>query len=256
MFFYASKILGYFTTPLSWILILALLIGFIKKFRNNRKYFFLLVFMIFFFGNQFFGNIVYHWWEIKPIEKKEIPKNTKIAIVLSGFSYYDFNLKRIHFNQSCDRIFQTLQLYKQGYVNKILISGGSGSIKRPEEIESIFVKEYLVSIGINSNDILIESSSKNTYENAKFTKDVLIKNGYSLNDTYLLVTSGYHMRRSIKCFEKQGIKTFAFAADGRSGEAKIYPDELLVPKTGVYQMWDNIIHEWIGYISYWITSKI
>jgi uncharacterized SAM-binding protein YcdF (DUF218 family) len=256
MFFYASKILGYFTTPLSWIIILALLIAFIKKFRNNRKYFFLLVFMIFFFGNQFFGNIVYHWWEIKPVDKKEIPKNTKIAIVLSGFSYYDFELKRIHFNHSCDRIFQTLQLYKEGYVSKILISGGSGSIKRPEEIESIFVKEYLVSIGVNPKDILIEPSSKNTYENAKFTKDVLLKNGYSLNDTFLLVTSGYHMRRSIKCFEKQGLKTFPFAADGRSGEAKIYPDELLIPKTGVFNMWDAIIHEWIGYFTYWITGKI
>jgi len=212
--------------------------------------------MIFFFGNQFFGNIVYHWWEVKPVSKKEIPKNSKIAIVLSGFSYYDFELKRIHFNHSCDRIFQTLQLYKEGYVDKILISGGSGNIKRPEEIESIFVKEYLVSIGINANDILIESNSKNTFENAKFTKEVLLKNGYSLNDTFLLVTSGYHMRRSIKCFDKQGIKTFAFAADGRSGEAKTYPDELLIPKTGVYLMWDVVIHEWIGYFTYLMTGKI
>lgn len=256
MFFYISKILGFFSTPLSWILIVGLLIAFVKKIRNNRKYYFLLLFMIFFFGNQFLGNIVYHWWEVKPIEKKEIPKNSKVAIVLSGFSYYDFELKRIHFNHSCDRIFQTLQLYKEGYVDKILISGGSGSIKRPEEIESIFVKEYLVSIGINSKDILIEPTSKNTFENAKFTKEVLLKNGYSLNDTFLLVTSGYHMRRSIKCFNKQGIKTFAFAADGRSGEAKIYPDELFIPKSGVFQMWDIVIHEWIGYLAYWVTGKI
>lgn len=212
--------------------------------------------MFYFFSNEFIASNVFRWWETEQVSDESIAGKCKIAVVLSGFSYYDHNLGRVHFNASGDRIFQPLRLYKKGYIKKIFISGGSGSMKRPEEKEAALVKKYLIDIGVPEEDIITESKSMNTYENALITKETLTKLGVDLAQPILLVTSGYHMKRAGACFKKQGFHFIPYVANGRSGKGKIYPDELFLPKSHVFDMWETLFHEWIGYGVYFLTGKI
>ncbi|MEO5570284.1 MAG: ElyC/SanA/YdcF family protein, partial [Bacteroidia bacterium] len=73
---------------------------------------------------------------------------------------------------------------------------------------------------------------------------------------FLLVTSGYHMRRSLACFKKAGIKADPFSVDEHSGKGQFTVDKILVPDAECLDGWDSLLHEWVGYLSYWIAGYI
>ena len=256
MFFILSKVLAFLSEPLTWTFILLLVIYFTNNVKRKKGYVLFALVIFYFFGNSLVVNFINKQWEVPPVNENKIG-HFKIGIILGGISYYDTKLKRLHFHRSSDRIFQALDLYHQGIIEKIFISGGAAYISKPYEVEAIFIKEYLMKIGVPDSVIIIESKSKNTYENAKYTKDVLIsKKLFHDHENYLLITSGYHMRRALACFKKQNIKVVSYSVDGSSGENKLQLDELLVPNFAAFQYWNILIHEWIGYISYKITGKI
>ena len=256
MFFILSKILAFLSTPLVWIFSVFIWAILSKQARRKQRLLITGLAMLFFFGNGFILNLVLRNYEPNPLHRTEIPSNMRVGIVLGGFSYYDFRLKRIHFNRNCDRVFQAVLLYKMGYIKKLLISGGSGSVLKPYEVESVLIKEYLVGIGIPADDILTEAESKNTYENAQLSKKILDQLGYSTqSETFLLITSAFHMPRAIACFRKAGLKVLPYPSDRRSGENKWAPDELLVPNAANFDNWNNLIHEWVGMAIYKLTGK-
>jgi uncharacterized SAM-binding protein YcdF (DUF218 family) len=239
-----------------WIVTVLLWAILTKQARRKQRLLIIGLSMLFFFGNGFIVNWVLRNYETNPLPRKEIPAQMRVGIVLGGFSYYDFRLKRIHFNRNCDRVFQAVLLYKMGYIKKLLISGGSGSMLKPYEVESILIKEYLVGIGIPAEDVLTEPTSKNTYENALFSKKTLNGLGYpTQTETFLLITSAFHMPRAVACFQKAGIRVLPYPSDRRSGENKLAPDDLLIPSASNFDNWNNLIHEWVGFAIYKLTGK-
>lgn len=92
---------------------------------------------------------------------------------------------------------------------KILISGGD-----PAQIgkaESDIAKEELLKLDIPSSDILVETKSNNTYENASYSSQIIRK--LSENLQIYLVTSQTHMKRSLKCFSFFKINPIPAPAD-------------------------------------------
>ena len=110
MFFYLSKILAFLTQPISWLFILLLLTGITKNVKTKQRLLILSISVFFLFGNAALVGIANRLWETPPVADCTI-KQANIAIVLGGISYYDTQLKRIHFQRSSDRIFhaKTLQ---------------------------------------------------------------------------------------------------------------------------------------------------
>jgi uncharacterized SAM-binding protein YcdF (DUF218 family) len=256
MFFYLSKILSFLTHPSSWLFILLIWAVFTKVQVRKQKLIVLVLCLFFVFGNSALVGYLNRVWEVPPVADQQV-KKTKIAIVLGGISYYDTHLKRIHFQRSSDRIFHALRLYKAGVVDKIFISGGAAYISKSYETESVFLKEYLLQIGVPDSVIIIESKSRNTYENAIYTKQELeALHLFSRDESYLLFTSGYHMRRAVACYQKQGFRVNAYSVDGSAGDHNFQLDELLIPSISSFQNWDILIHEWVGYFTYFITGKI
>ncbi|MBC8266276.1 MAG: YdcF family protein [Flavobacteriales bacterium] len=187
-------------------------------------------------------------WEISPTPYAHLEKKYDVAIVLGGMSGFDGNYNMLEFNESSDRILHAIKLYKKGIVKKILISGGTGTMTGLDIRESPNLKKYLIEIGINENDIIIEKESRNTIENAKYSAFIL--NRDFKNGNFLLVTSALHMRRALLCFEKQRIKVSSFSCDFSMSERKFYFDHLFLPEAEILARWENLIHEWIGYIVY------
>lgn len=256
MFFYLSKILAFLTQPISWLFILLLLTGITKNVKTKQRLLILSISVFFLFGNAALVGIANRLWETPPVADCTI-KQASIAIVLGGISYYDTQLKRIHFQRSSDRIFHALRLYKAGIVQKIFISGGAAYISKSYEKESIFLKDYLLQIGVPDSVILIESESRNTFENAVFTKKILQERGhFSEKEKYVLFTSGYHMRRALACFHKQGFNIVPYSVDGSAGKQNFQFDEMLIPTISSFQNWDILFHEWFGYLMYKLTGKI
>jgi uncharacterized SAM-binding protein YcdF (DUF218 family) len=186
-------------------------------------------------------------WEIPAIPDEQV-ENSQVGIVLGGMISYDHPLHRLQFMRSADRLHQAVILYKKGKIKKILFVGGSGLVGQPEEREALYAKEYLLKIGIPEADMLIESNSRNTAENAKQTKQLF--EALQIRGKNLLITSGLHMRRAKACFTKVGLDVQCFSTDRYSGQRKFELDHCLVPKASVLAEWDLLFHEWIGYLSY------
>ena len=252
MFFVLSKILAFLTKPSTWILIVLCLAVFNK--RTGKKFLLFGLFMFFVFTNGFIHYEISRLWEIPPIGYEKLEKKYDVAVILGGISDFDGNYNMLKFNESSDRIIHAIKLYKQGFVKKILLSGGTGTMIGLDIREAPNLKKYLIEIGIIEKDIIIEKESRNTMENAKYS--ALILNRDFENGKFLLVTSAIHMRRSLLCFEKQGIKITAFSTDFSMSERKLYFDHLFLPEAQILNRWGNLFHEWIGYIVYSITFKI
>lgn len=249
-----SKILFFLITPIIWITGLLLLAVFS---RNKKRQLIALIagtMLLLIFTNSFILDEVMRKWEIPTVKNNEL-ETYDVGIVLGGMSSYDKDFGRINFQQGIDRLLQAIDLYKKGKIKKIFISGGSGSMVYKEDREAAYLKPYLINLQIPESDILIEAESKNTRENALFTAEVL-KKIYPQGAKYLLITSAFHMRRSILCFEKVGLKVAPFTTDRFSGKRKFYFDHLFIPNTQTLVGWDVLIHELMGFATYKISGYI
>jgi uncharacterized SAM-binding protein YcdF (DUF218 family) len=149
---------------------------------------------------------------------------------------------------------QALELYHDGKIHKILLTGGSGYINFQEWKESSLIADVLLKSGVKKEDLILENNSRNTYENALFTADILKKGNYG--SRYLIITSAFHMRRSLACFKKAGITGDTFSADTRFPAHINTLDKIIKPDAEYLWMWDALIHEWVGMLMYKLAGYI
>jgi uncharacterized SAM-binding protein YcdF (DUF218 family) len=111
--------------------------------------------------------------------------------------------------------------------------------------EADWVKTQLKLFKIPDSCILIEDRSRNTLENAAFSKRILEKN--HLSPPYLLVTSAFHMRRSLGIFRKQKMDVLAYPCNYMGGNEKTSVTDF-IPDAGVFGGWNTYIKELTGTI--------
>lgn len=253
MFFVISKILAFIITPLVWIVGL-FLAGLLVKRQPLKKRLLITSFvMLWFFSNDFILDEFMRAWEVPAIDNSAINGQYDVGIVLGGMIDYDQSFKRVDFKDGADRLFQAVELYKEGKIKRILLDGGSGSLLK-EWKEAPVLHNYLVKIGLPDSVLVVEPNSRNTRENAVFAKHLL--DSVAPHGRYLLITSASHMRRATKCFTKAGIATLAYSTDRHSGPRKFIFDHVFIPDISALQGWDELLHEWMGYITYKISGYI
>ncbi len=234
---------------------LAAIARFTKHPERKRKWWIAAFLVLIIFSNPFLANEVMKCWELRPVNSQTITEPYDVGILLGGsLRSYDQEFGRPVYSQSVDRLLQTIALYKSGKVKKILLSGGSGSMTRPEEKESEIILKVLTQTGIPEADIIIENTSRNTFENAVYTAEILKK--LYPGGTFLLITSSFHMRRSYACFEKTGLKTKMFPVDPRAHSHVYTPENSVFPHAGALLIWDALIHEWMGIVTYKVAGYI
>lgn len=248
MFFILSKVLFYLAMPITWILLLVLVALFTRRKRLKLYLYRVAAVLLLFFTNPFFANEAWLWWEVPPVLMKDVGAYDA-GIILTGVtnttkSPHD----RVHFERGADRVLHALQLYREGRIRKIIISGGSGALVARHATEAAELKHVLLLAQVPEHDILLEEKSRNTHENAKYTKELLQQ--HPELKKLLLITSGFHMRRATACFEKQGIRTDPFSADFTSKDRSFYPDALLVPQEQALANWQRLFREVLGYLIY------
>ncbi len=255
MFFILSKVLYFLIQPLNWI------VGFLlyavfgkhpiwkKRLRNWG------VILLLFFTNHFILNLFMLAWEtdMKPVNSIEAPYD--IGILLGGYStFYKAQTDRHHFNPQANRLTQTLELYKRGKIKKILLTGGSGELLTDSPSEALLVKDWLMLMNIPEVDIIVEPNSRNTYENAVFTADLL--QSQFPNAKCLLITSAFHMRRARACFKKAGVDFQTFSVSPIGERIRWVPAMLFIPNRDCFHRWEVLIKELFGYTAYWLRGYI
>ena len=245
MFFITSKILSFLIKPSFWILALLIISIFKKKKRKNYLLITTLIYV--FFTNEFIYNEVARYWEEPSKDIELFDEKYDIGIVLGGFSDYDSLTKKHNFKKDADRLIYTLQLYNNGIIKKILISGGNGGLLNSKHKEAETIQKFLISNSINREDIIIESKSRNTKENAFYSAQILKK-----DSKIVLITSAIHMKRALLCFNRAGINVTSFPVDNMLSYRSKSPVHILLPRARVLEYWEELIHEIIGYFVYFI----
>jgi uncharacterized SAM-binding protein YcdF (DUF218 family) len=253
MFFVLSKILAYLVMPIVVIAILLVSAAFVRAPRLKKKLFVAGLVLFLFFSNDFIANEVIRRWEVPVTPYEEITHDYAWAIVLTGVTKSEGETQdRVYFNRGADRVTHTVQLYKLGKVKKILVTGGSGQLTTRARREADEVTDALVLMGVQPDDIVKETDSRNTHESAAAVKKILERK--CKPSDCLLITSAYHMRRSRACFSHVGWKMDGFSVDFISHKRKFDPDVLFIPKTEALFNWQIVIKEWVGYLAYKIAG--
>ena len=253
MFFVLSKVISWIIMPTSLIVLCMAGSLFIKNAWLKKWLFRLGVFFLIFFTNPFFAKLAMNLWEPDPIEYARINKRYGWAVVLAGITNPNrLPLDRTHFNKGADRLTHAIDLYKLKKINKLIISGGSGVLSFEGKPESLALKEFAMSAGVRARDIVIDTLSRNTWENAKNTRRILVEKG--AQDEVLVITSAFHMRRAAGCFEHLGVHHDTFPTDYYGGPFRFTPDELIIPNLYALQLWTILIKEWVGILAYKVAG--
>jgi len=251
MFFILSKVLLFLFSPLSWVICILLWALLTKRPKRRRNLLLTSFLLLYLFSNSFLFDEAMRAWETRPPKSSNV-KVYDYAIVLGGIlSYYDKDHDLVGFNRSVDRLMQAIKLYQSGKVKKIVFTGGDSSILSGDYREADIIKQYLSDIGIPDSALIFENESRNTHENATFVYKILKP---ATTDKLLLITSGFHMKRSLGCFQKAGMNPDYYVADLYSGKRKYTPDHLLVPDTSTLDRWSMLFHEISGYLIYKIMG--
>jgi uncharacterized SAM-binding protein YcdF (DUF218 family) len=152
---------------------------------------------------------------------------------------------------SPDRIIAAAALAHRYPNARVVFSGGSANLLSNDAREADFAGEVFEGLGVAKSRLMMERRSRNTLENAEFSKALAAPKP---GERWLLVTSAYHMPRSIGLFRKAGFPVEAYPVDwrvGGRGGMFVFSNQAL---EGLGRT-DAGIREWMGLIAYRATGK-
>jgi len=128
-------------------------------------------------SNPYITNQVFKWWEIPPTPLKHLTSYRTVGIVLTGVVKKEkLPHDRVYFAEGADRVTHAIQLYKAGKIQKIIISGGTGSFTQSPIREATQLREVFLMCAVPDEDLIIENQSRNTRESAVAVSEIIKKN--------------------------------------------------------------------------------
>lgn len=132
-----------------------------------------------------------------------------------------------------------------GHDCKVLISGGDP--QKHGAPEATVYGRILERLGVPASDQIIEAHSANTWQNAQFSRPLLLS--YA-PDTTVMVTSGIHLRRSLMYFAHFGLHPEPVRGDYIGTLGSWWPQSWNLAVT------DAALHEWIGIGRYHLYNAL
>ncbi|PQA76174.1 YdcF family protein [Rhodoferax sp. TS-BS-61-7] len=255
--FIASKILALITQPLLWVFVLLLLSLLVLR-RWPRA------------GRRLVGTalavLVLMAWKplpeaiIRQLESRypEMAPNAKlegyVGVVVLGGATESGRTQMAHvqpmLNDAAERMTGTVAVLRANPQLRVLFTGGEGALMGVGQSEAERAKMFFDSLGLSGPQVQYESASRNTYENAVLTAKL---QGVDPTQRWLLVTSAWHMPRSMATFAKAGWNVTAYPVDFRTGDSS---DWLDFSMAGGAVEWQLALHELVGLLAYKLTGRL
>jgi uncharacterized SAM-binding protein YcdF (DUF218 family) len=256
MFLFLSKLLPLFVYPLglTCLLLIAALILVWRYPRATASVTLTALMLLIFAGNGWVAATA-----IRSLEGQYLPTELPQAeaiVVLGGATRSPESPRPwVEVSEAGDRVLYAAKLYREGKAPIVVLSGGRIRWRGGEGSEAADMAELMEPMGVPRSAILEEPDSFNTYENARNVKVILDREGI---DRVLLVTSAFHMPRSMAIFRKQGIEAIAaptdflvadnfFEASRSTGAGAILS---VIPDAENLMMTTKALKEYIGAIIY------
>jgi uncharacterized SAM-binding protein YcdF (DUF218 family) len=257
LFFVLSKTLGIMLLPTNFLLVVGLIGAVLIATRLaslGRKLLIASVVLLAICGFSPFG-----YWVLYPLESRFPPWDASRGapdgiVVLGGAIDADLSAERgvAVYRGAVDRVIATAALARRYPDARIIYSGGSANLVSDDAKEADYALAVFESLGVPRERLTMERRSRNTRENAEFSKAIAApKSG----ERWLLVTSAFHMPRSIGLFRKAGFTVEPYPVDWHSGGRADLLTFSPIAVDGLERT-DTGIREWMGLVAYWATGKI
>jgi uncharacterized SAM-binding protein YcdF (DUF218 family) len=256
MFFALSKILGFFAIPSNLVIVLALLGAALmatRFARAGRRLMIAGLLALAICGLSPLGNAL-----ILPLEQRFPPWDGMRGaphgmVVLGGAISPDVSTARdtVALNEAAERMTEVAELARRYPAARIIFSGGSGALIYSEGTEAEFAMRLFASFGIARERVILEDKSRNTVENAVFSRQFASPKP---GERWLLVTSAYHMPRAVGVFRQAGFPVEAYPVDWRTRG----PHDALRPFPTMgdgLRRTDTAMREWVGLAIYRVTGQ-
>lgn len=256
MFFYISKVLGFFVLPSNALLSFALIGLALTATRFRRAGLRLLavsLIMLAIFGLSPLANVLiiqleerFPRWDLT----KPAPDG---IIVLGGAIGPEISAARGEpaLNEAAERMTVMAEIARRYPATPIVFSGGTGLILRQGRSEAEFAATLLETFGIARSRVQLEDKSRTTAENAQLTAALVKPNS---SQRWLLVTSAYHMPRAVGVFRGAGFVIDAYPTDFRTRGSDDVTTPFISLASGL-QRTDTVIREWFGLLAYRLTGQ-
>lgn len=252
MYVYLSKILPVFVMPLSVVIMLVVLALLFLRYNRRRTAGALLALglvILLAASTPFVAGMLYRGIESRypPVPLEDIPRGGCV-IVLGGAVGAPLPPRVTHeFNEAIDRVYMTSRLYRAGKAPIVIVTGGNQPWSESKIAEADLIRDVLMEWGVPGEAIFLEGSSRNTRENALYTKNII--NATNCQSP-LLVTSAAHMPRAVAAFNSVGIAVTPVSTDVRVTRQSVPSIMDFIPSAGALAMTTEAIREWIGQLVY------
>lgn len=244
MYFILSKVLLFLILPINWVAAFLLVALFAKRPKLKKRCLITGVVLLAVFSNHYLFYLFAKNYEsdVAPLNKNKV---YSAAIVLGGFTGEGANGKGF-FGEESDRFIQGIKLKTAGRVSHILISGGNGGLRRDTFTEGGWVRGQLKDLKFPDSVILIEEASRNTIENAAFSRTILQK--AHLQPPYVLITSRWHMRRATYIFKKEGLDVVPYLSGNPTSNMAVFFTDAFTFDSYTLSQWDLYTKEVVGMV--------
>lgn len=195
-------------------------------------------------------------WVLAPLEQRfPLPEPldgpVEGIVVLGGAEAAELSARwgQPQFNGAAERMMVVPGLLQRYPAAQVVFSGGSGSVLRPDAVGADAARQWFDAVGVGQQ-VRYESRSRNTHENALYTIALL---GGVPQGRWLLVTSGFHMPRSVGIFRKLGWDISPYPVDFYTHTTW---GNRLDPELARH-LWElqTGMREWTGLLVYWATGR-
>lgn len=256
MFIFLSKFLPPFVYPLGLTIIAMILALFLwKKPRAQRIVLITALIILLLTSNSWVSTALVRSVEWQYFPPEEMPHADVIVLLGGGTSPANAPRPIVELNGAGDRVLYAAWLYQQGAAPIILASGGSIDWLETGKSAADDMATVLEIMGIPSTAIWREENSRNTAENAFECAKILRENDIK---RIILVTSAFHMPRSVPLFENQGLEVIPAPTDYSVTRAEwnaLTKPGLgllvrLLPSAGNLSATTSVLKEYIGILVY------
>jgi uncharacterized SAM-binding protein YcdF (DUF218 family) len=256
MFFVLSKVFWLLVQPISLVFLLTL--GAIVLVLLHRRRLALAALSIVAALVGLFAFTSLGYMLIQPLENRfsvpqAMPDTVRAIVMLGGATKARPSTVRqtVALNDAGERLTTTLWLAERYPMARIVLSGGGGRLSGDTESEAETARRFFLAMGIEESRLVLEGESRNTIENAQFTRELLAEE----TGQVVLVTSAFHMPRSVGLFRAQGVDVVPWPTDYRSTGNQGLAFDVADPNSN-FDTAATAIREWVGLVVYRVTGQI
>lgn len=255
--FVVSKIFWNMVQPLSLVFLLgglALVLIWMRWLRLAASALFVSLLVLFLTLYTSLGSLLLQSLEVRFPRQTADPAELSCMIVLGGAFETEVTTVRggMDLNQAADRFVEALRLAIRYPEARILVSGGDGSLSGAYEGDAAASIRFFEAFGISRDRLIAETTSRNTDENAQNSRELLASSGLG---PCLLVTSAFHMPRSVGLFRKAGVEITPWPVDYRTAGNIAFRLDFTQPSLNAQQM-STSVREWVGLFAYRALGRI